>query len=51
MLWSTPLLFIRFRCSETKTTSVKDFRELINEIALLMGYEAPKRFGAYGYSG
>ena len=37
-----PLVVHKVSMLRNKTTSVKDFRELINEIALLMGYEATK---------
>lgn len=37
-----PLVAHKVSMLRDKTTSVKDFRELINEIALLMGYEATK---------
>lgn len=37
-----PLIIHKVSMLRNKDTSVKDFRELINEIALLMGYEATK---------
>ena len=37
-----PLIVHKVSMLRNKDTSVKDFRELINEIALLMGYEATK---------
>lgn len=37
-----PLVVHKVSILRDKTTPVKDFRELINEIALLMGYEATK---------
>ncbi|MBE7048118.1 MAG: uracil phosphoribosyltransferase [Ruminococcaceae bacterium] len=37
-----PLIKHKVSILRSKDTSVKDFRELINEIALLMGYEATK---------
>lgn len=37
-----PLIIHKVSMLRNKNTSVKDFRELINEIALLMGYEATK---------
>ena len=37
-----PLIMHKVSILRNKDTSVKDFRELVNEIALLMGYEATK---------
>ena len=37
-----PLIVHKISMLRSKDTPVKDFRELINEIALLMGYEATK---------
>ncbi|MBQ9940706.1 MAG: uracil phosphoribosyltransferase [Clostridia bacterium] len=37
-----PLIMHKVAIMRSKDTSVKDFRELVNEIALLMGYEATK---------
>lgn len=37
-----PLIQHKITMLRSETTSVKDFRELANEIALLMGYEATK---------
>ena len=37
-----PLIMHKVSILRNKETSVKDFRELVNEIALLMGYEATK---------
>lgn len=37
-----PLIIHKISMLRNKETTVKDFRELVNEIALLMGYEATK---------
>ena len=37
-----PLIIHKVSKLRSKDTTVKEFRELVNEIALLMGYEATK---------